>query len=130
VVVITGASSGLGWELAVQLSQYRPKLVVAARNAAKLDELKALCLKKGAKEVLTVVTDVSKRESCQNLVNKTREKFQAIDVLFLNAGVSQASFASVTSPDVFDQVRNIKALLKSDHENKLQWCRGHCSICH
>eukprot|EP01127_Copromyxa_protea_P001299 TRINITY_DN11324_c0_g1_i1.p2 TRINITY_DN11324_c0_g1~~TRINITY_DN11324_c0_g1_i1.p2 ORF type:complete len:291 (-),score=92.91 TRINITY_DN11324_c0_g1_i1:48-920(-) len=104
VVVITGASGGLGWELARQLSKFRPKLVVAARNEAKLAELKEICLKLGAKEVLTVPTDVSDRDACKNLVEKTRAKFGAIDVLFLNAGVSQASFASKTDNKVLDSI--------------------------
>lgn len=53
VIVITGASSGLGWELAKKLSKFRPKLVIAARNEAKLNELKDICTKEGAKEVFS-----------------------------------------------------------------------------
>lgn len=51
VVVITGASSGLGAELAKQLSAYKPKLVLAARTVDKLETLKSECEKLGAQEV-------------------------------------------------------------------------------
>lgn len=104
VVVITGASSGIGWELAQKLSKFRPKLVIAARSEGKLNELKDICIKQGAKEVLTVVTDVSKRADCKNLVDKAVEKFNAIDVLFLNAGVSQAAKVKDSTPEVLDQI--------------------------
>lgn len=122
VVVITGASSGIGHELAKKLSKFRPKLVIAARNEKALNELKEVCLKEGAKEVrtpvehslntlilivpkvLTVVTDVSKRADCKNLVDKTLDKFKAIDVLFLNAGVSQADRIRNSTVEVLEQV--------------------------
>jgi len=105
VVVITGASSGLGWEIAKNVSQYRPKLlVIAARTQDKLDELKDLCTRAGAKEVLPVVTNVASRESCKNLVAETLKKYNTIDVLFLNAGVSQMDRIRNTSIEVLDQV--------------------------
>jgi len=132
VIVITGASSGLGWELAKKLSQYRPRLVLAARNEAKLKELMDLCLKEGAKEVLTVSTDVSSKESCKNLVDKTIEKFRTIDVLFLNAGVSQADRVRNTSVEVLDKVMQTNyfgavdvAMFALDHVRN---ARGHIVV--
>jgi len=105
VVVITGASSGIGYELAKQLSAYKPKLVLAARTTDKLESLKKECLQAGAEDVLLVSTDVSKRDQCKRLIDQTVEKFQTINVLFLNAGVAQACQVSkITDPEVMEQI--------------------------
>jgi len=104
-VVITGASSGIGYELAKQLSAYKPKLVLAARTIDKLKELKEECEKLGAKEVLLIATDVSNREDCKQLIEKTVAHFNSIDVLFLNAGVGQACrVGQITDPEVMEQI--------------------------
>jgi len=61
-------------------------------------------LEGGAKEVLAVPTDVSVRSDCKNLVDSTLLKFKTIDVLFLNAGVSQADRIRNTTPEVLDTI--------------------------
>jgi len=105
VVVITGASSGIGYELAKQLSAYHPKLVLAARTVDKLETLKQECETLGAKEVLLVATDVSKTSDCKNLVEQTVKKFNVIDVLFLNAGVALATTVQkAENPEVLAQI--------------------------
>jgi len=105
VVVITGASSGIGFELAKQLSVHHPKLVLAARTVDKLETLKQECEKLGAKDVLLVATDVSITSQCKNLVEQTVKKFETIDVLFLNAGVALATTVKkVQDPDVLAQI--------------------------
>jgi len=80
VIIITGASDGIGEELAKQLSVHKPILVLAARTVSKLEELKITCENTGAKEVFVVATDVSVRAQCQNLIMKTIEKFGKIDI--------------------------------------------------
>lgn len=82
-------------------------------------------------KVLTVVTDVSKRADCKNLIDKTLEKFKAIDVLFLNAGVSQAAKVKDSTPEVLDQVSTFPslALRLQDHEDQLLWCCRHRRFC-
>jgi len=108
VVIITGASSGLGEELAVQLSKYAPKLVLAARRVELLDKLKKRCEDSGATEVLAVATDVGKKEDCQRLVQAAVKKFGAIDVLFCNAGIAMSTtLFKAESPDVLEDVMRI-----------------------
>lgn len=85
VVVLTGASEGIGRALARSLAPARARLVLAARNAARLAELAAACQARGA-EVLAVPTDVSRRADCTALVDAALARFGAIDVLLLNAG--------------------------------------------
>jgi len=71
VVVITGASSGIGEELARQVSKFKPKLVLAARRVDRLEDLKKKCLELGAEEVLMVATDVSIKDDCKKLIHET-----------------------------------------------------------
>jgi len=105
VVLITGASSGLGKELAEQLSVYAPKLVLVARQVDKLNELKASCEKLGAEQVFVIQADVSKPEDCKKLVEDTVAHFSDIHVLFLNAGVAQSDrIRNVKDPSVLKQI--------------------------
>eukprot|EP01087_Luapelamoeba_hula_P018406 TRINITY_DN5922_c0_g1_i1.p1 TRINITY_DN5922_c0_g1~~TRINITY_DN5922_c0_g1_i1.p1 ORF type:complete len:293 (+),score=53.83 TRINITY_DN5922_c0_g1_i1:21-899(+) len=98
VVILTGASEGIGAELAVQLSSCGARLVIAARNEAKLRQTEARC-HKYTKEVLIVPTDVSEEPQCSNLVEKTVERFGAIDVLILNAAKSDViPFEKIADP--------------------------------
>jgi len=92
VVVIVGASSGLGEELALQVSNYHPKgLILAARRLDKLEEIKKKCELRGATSVTIVETDVTSQSHCQNIINVTLDKYQKIDILFLNAGIGLTS---------------------------------------
>lgn len=95
VVVITGASSGIGKACAIAFAKESCHLVLAARNAEKLaeceEELKAYNV-----EVLSVATDVSIEQECKNLMDKTLERFGKIDILVNNAGISmRAVFADL-----------------------------------
>ncbi|MCK9292383.1 MAG: SDR family oxidoreductase, partial [Bacteroidales bacterium] len=86
VLVITGASSGIGRATAVAAAESY-NLVLAARNLEALRETARLCRQKGA-EAIEVQTDVSNEEDCQNLVEQTVDHFGKIDVLINNAGLS------------------------------------------
>ena len=85
VVVITGASSGIGQALAVKFGSMGSKLVLAARR---IDRLKDLEQQLKGVEILSVQTDVSREDDCKRLVEKSIERFGRIDVLINNAGIS------------------------------------------
>ncbi|MFC2135236.1 SDR family NAD(P)-dependent oxidoreductase [Bacteroidota bacterium] len=85
VIVVTGASSGIGRELAFQLAGFNATVVLAARNEKKLLELNKQIIDKGEK-ALPVVTDVSKEDEVKKLINTTIEKFGRIDIFVSNAG--------------------------------------------
>lgn len=85
VVLLTGASVGIGRELALQLAAPGTHLALAARDAAKLEEVAALCRQRGS-ETLIVPTDVGVESECQRLVERTVQELSGIDTLLLNAG--------------------------------------------
>jgi len=87
VVVVTGASSGIGRALAHEYASQGASVVAAARSKDKLLSLEAE-LKSSAGKILVVVTDVSLEEDCKNLIDTTISHFGRIDVLINNAGIS------------------------------------------
>ena len=81
IVIVTGASSGIGEATATLLSQKGAKVVLAARSKDKL-----LNLSKKLDRTLVVPTDMTKERDIKNLVSKTVKEFGRIDILVNNAG--------------------------------------------
>lgn len=107
IIIITGASSGIGKELALKLSEKNSKLVLASRNKQRLNEVAELCIKNGS-EALVVTADVGKKEDCKNIVDQTVKRFGAIDVLINNAGLTMwADFDTVTNLKALEQIMQV-----------------------
>lgn len=100
VVLITGASSGLGLGFAKALAAAGANLVLAARRIDHLDEL-AQQLRATGTRVLTQRTDVAVQEDCEQAVRAAVEEFGRIDVLVNNAGIGPAGSALREDPSVF-----------------------------
>jgi short-subunit dehydrogenase len=95
VVVITGASSGIGKALALEFAKRNATIVLAARDIEKLSKLEEV-LKSFGTPVISVKTDVRVEADCRNLIEKAIEAYGRINVLVNNAGISmRASFAEV-----------------------------------
>ena len=95
VMVITGASSGIGLASARLFASYGARLALAARS---IDKLKTLAseISSDPSKVLCIKTDVSIEEDCKNLIESTVKYFGRIDFLINNAGISmRASFSKV-----------------------------------
>ena len=87
VAVITGASSGIGKALALQLAGQGSRAVIAARRAERLEDVAEECRARGG-EVLVVPTDVSAEAQCKALIEKTIDRFGRLDMLINNAGLA------------------------------------------
>jgi NAD(P)-dependent dehydrogenase (short-subunit alcohol dehydrogenase family) len=110
VVVLTGASAGIGRELALRLAAERPRLVLAARDAAKLEEVAARCRELGA-EALVVPTDVGDEAACGELVRRAVEAFGGVDLLLLNAGQDMwARLDELEEPAILERLMRVNYL--------------------
>ena len=110
VVVITGASSGLGAVLAVECGREGARLALFARNAEKLAETARACREIGG-EVMIVVGDVTRPEDGQRLVAETVGHYGQIDYLIANAGISMwASFAAIEDLNLFRKLVEVNYL--------------------
>lgn len=112
VIVITGASSGLGEATARRLSSEGATVVLGARRANRLNNLAKEFAAKGARS-LAVAIDVADRTQVQKLVDSAVETFGRIDVLINNAGVMPLSPLEKLKLDEWDRMIdvNIKGVL-------------------
>ena len=95
VAVITGASSGIGRALAIDLSQRGTKVVLGARREDKLIEV-VNTIKNDGGEAIYCVVDVTHEDLCQKLINTAIDRYGALDILVCNAGISmRANFIDV-----------------------------------
>jgi short-subunit dehydrogenase len=97
-IVVTGASQGIGRALCLAVAPQRPRLVLAARDEARLGEVAEECRAAGA-ETLVVRADVAIEADCQRIVAGAVARFGGLDVLVHNAGISMWSR--------FDEVRDL-----------------------
>jgi short-subunit dehydrogenase len=110
VVIVTGASSGIGRELATQLAARGASLVVAARGVDELEQTRIACASLGG-QVIGMPTDVASQQSCQRLIDETIERFGRLDVLVNNAGISAyAPFERTTDLKLFERIMNVNYL--------------------
>ncbi len=106
IILITGASSGIGKALALQLAANDTTLILVARNLAALESIKAICAQKGA-AVRLFQADLSKMEEVEVLAEKVKSSFPYLSVLINNAGISQRSPAEETSEQVDREIMEL-----------------------
>jgi short-subunit dehydrogenase len=109
-ILITGASEGIGRALALSLAQEQPNLVLAARDAGRLESLAAECRALGA-EAAPMPADVTDRAACEALVAATVARFGGLDVFVANAGGTMWSrFDALVDLGVFEQLMRLNFL--------------------
>jgi len=106
VVVVTGASSGIGKALVFGLAVMGAKVVLAARNLIVIDDLSSSLNAKGY-DTIAVKVDVTFEEDCKQLMEKTIAKYGKIDVLINNAGISMRALFEDVDLKVIHQVMDV-----------------------
>jgi NAD(P)-dependent dehydrogenase (short-subunit alcohol dehydrogenase family) len=118
VVVLTGASRGIGREMALQLAAQGAWLALAARDGAELATLAAECEGRGGRAV-AIPTDVADEHQCAALIARAANTYGRIDTLINNAGISMwALFETVTDLSIFERILRVNYLGSV-------WCTWH-----
>lgn len=86
VVIVTGASRGIGEQLAYQLAEQGAWLALAARNAEMLEAVASACRERGGRAI-AIPTDLTNEAQCQQLIERTVAEYGRIDTLLNNAGM-------------------------------------------
>lgn len=112
VVVITGASSGLGEVTARYLASQGARVVLAARRVERLEQLVQEITQAGG-QAFSVTTDVTCRSDVENLIQQAIQKFGQVDVLINNAGIMPQAPLNKLKVDEWDRMIdvNIKGVL-------------------
>lgn len=100
VVWITGASSGIGEALALELAKKPVKLILSARREPELERVKNACLSNGEAEVRILPLDLSMPETLEEKTREAETMFGQVDVLINNGGISQRDMIVNTSLEV------------------------------
>lgn len=109
VVLVTGGTSGIGRETAVQFGRAGAKVVVAGRRAAEGQAVVQAVTQSGG-EALFVQTDVAREEDVRRLIDQTLARFGRLDVAFNNAGIEQLGPLADATIDDYRRVFDINVL--------------------
>lgn len=112
VVIVTGASSGIGYSTALKLSKAGAKVAAGARRVEKLESLKKEVQQDGG-EILVKKLDVTKKEDCDSFINLVNQTWNQIDILINNAGIMPLSFFKNLKVSEWEQMIdvNLKGIL-------------------
>ena len=102
-VLITGGSRGLGLVLAREIAREGAHVAICARDEDELERAYEDLTGRGARAVLTVACDVTRREQVEDMVRVVRDHFGQIDVLVNNAGMIQVGPVEVMTLDDYEE---------------------------
>lgn len=109
VVLVTGASSGIGAATATEFGRQAARVVIAARRSGMLEERAREVVEAGGR-ALAIPTDVTDPAQVSHLVERTSKEFGPVDILVNNAGVNWSRRLAETSPDEVRQVMSVNLL--------------------
>ncbi len=110
VVVVAGASSGIGHQTALRFAERGARLVLSGRDGDALQRVEAECRQAGAADVAVITGDVSSPEEMDALASGARDRFGRIDTWAHIAGVDLWATFEETTPDEFRRVIEINLL--------------------
>lgn len=106
VVIVTGASSGIGRETALHFARENAKVVLAARRQERLLALEDEIQRLGA-EAVCLPTDVTFRDQAEAMVTRTMERFGRVDILVNNAGAGLFASVEETRPEDMEEILRV-----------------------
>jgi 3-oxoacyl-[acyl-carrier protein] reductase len=106
VAIVTGGSRGIGVAIAAALAEAGAAVVVAARDADRLERAAKDLAATGA-SIAAIVADVAKREDCDRLVDAAKQRFGRLDVLVNNAGITRDGLLVRMKDEDWDRVMDI-----------------------
>ena len=106
-VWITGASSGIGAACACRYAAEGARLILTSSSAERLDEVAGKCRASGAEDVIVLPYDLSCLNDIDSLVKKAWGAFGGIDIVMLNAGISQRTNIEDTSMEMIRKIMEI-----------------------
>lgn len=108
VVLITGASSGIGAATALEFAKLNANLILTGRNKDNLEKVAKQCLENSPAKIEPhiVIADMNNENDVKNIINETIKRFNKLDVLVNNAGILEAGTIEGTSLDQYDRVMN------------------------
>lgn len=108
VVLITGASSGIGAATALEFAKLNANLILTGRNKDNLEKVAKQCLANSPAKIEPhiVIADMNNENDVKNIINETIKRFNKLDVLVNNAGILEAGTIEGTSLDQYDRVMN------------------------
>jgi NAD(P)-dependent dehydrogenase (short-subunit alcohol dehydrogenase family) len=109
VVLITGASSGIGRALALRLAGMGASVSLVARNRTALDEVAGEITRSGAR-ALVIPTDVSDARQSQQAVSQTVAHFGKLDIVVCSAGISMRTYFERSDPAAMEQLVRVNVL--------------------
>nr|ADD38528.1 3-oxoacyl-acyl-carrier-protein reductase [Lepeophtheirus salmonis] len=107
IVLITGASGGIGEGTALHFASLGSKLSLVARRKEELERVSEACKAKGAQDVIYTVQDLSSGEACSACVDETFNYYGGLDVVVNNAGVMYGQKLQEVTPEIFDHSMNL-----------------------
>ena len=112
IALVTGASSGIGRDIARELAKRKYDVIIVARNEKALNELKEELENKYKVKTYVKICDLTIKENCINLYNEVKKEFENIDILINNAGLGTCGRFTDTSLEKEEQIidTNITAL--------------------
>ncbi|MDB4948378.1 MAG: short-chain dehydrogenase/reductase [Gemmatimonadetes bacterium] len=103
VAIVTGGSMGLGLAIARELVREKVRVVISARNEARLRQAAEELRRESGGMVCSIRADVTRQEDVEALVEQTVERFGAVDIVVANAGGPPGTAYETTSPEQFER---------------------------